>query len=447
MLRTVSAPAPVFVSTEDEAKKMLEALFRYPLIAVDTETTGLNIVSDKVLYMGLAWEGGRAVIPSQLVPIFEPILGALDVICVGHNIKFDAHMLENSGCRLRGMHDTLTMSVMDDTDRPSNSLKYVASTILGEGAISYKSPFNRKTKTVDDFIKEYGVEAISDYASLDAWATLQIYHKLKENLSAKRGRDTSLWDLFLAEEVPYTEVLYSCERRGFQLDFASLKKSAKSATKTCGVLEKKFNKLCGKPINIGSPQQVAELFFNVLGKEPTKMTKKGGKPSVDIEVISEWANEGDPLAKILVEYRKTIKLLGTYLEGLTGRSDNLGKVHTTLNQGGTVTGRISSSDPNLTNIPRPGNDKYGIRECFVASPGMVLIDNDYSQLEMTIIADFAQDRGMIDIINSRGSIHAYTTELMFGIPYADVVKVENKERDDLTEEDKKLLGSESMLRQ
>jgi DNA polymerase-1 len=202
-------------------------------------------------------------------------------------------------------------------------------------------------------------------------------------------------------------------------------------------LEAKFAKLSGRVLNIRSLPQLGELFYGFLGKKPTKLTKKGQKPSLDDEVFETWADEGDELAIILREFRTIDKLANTYLKGMMKRADAAGYIHPTLNQNGASTGRLSSSKPNAQNIPRPENDRFNMRSCFIAPRGRTILDYDFSQLEMVLIADFAQERYMLEAIASNKDLHAITAALMYDADY-DAIVAAKKKRDNLTEEELEL---------
>lgn len=448
MLKVTNLPEPQFLETEQQARHFLGDLDKRDIFAIDTETTGLNIVRDIPLYLSFAFEGCRAAVSGKFISLFTPVLEDRSKIHVAHNGKYDQNMLQNIGISMRHIHDTLVMSRMENSERISHKLKPLTSSLFPPGDpryVDYRSPFVGKVHNIMDFVALYGEKAGADYASLDAWNTWNVYHHLKQLLQDKPAvDDLSLWDLFVSEEVPYTEVLYNCERRGILMDFDHLEKASKKAKQTLEKLSGRFMKNCGRVLNLRSPKQVSDLFHNYLGYKPVKLTKKGQAPSVDDDALSIWAAQGNELAKILREFRKIDKLNGTYLEGLMDRADAAGRIHPTLNQYAAATGRLTSNDPNGQNIPRPETDEFKIRSAFKASPRMLMLDSDYDQLELVLSADFAEEQGMLKALREGKDLHSMTTSEITGIAYEEIVAAKKhssklKKGEELTEREAFLL--------
>lgn len=430
MLIISAIPPYDFIRDEQKARKLAENLNKREVFALDTEATGLDIVRDQALYVSVAYPGYRGIFPAAYLPLFRESLEDARKIKYLWNAKFDAHMISNaSGIHMQGMHDGLVMARLEDNDRRSQSLKDVTSSIFHPAEpeyVSYESPFKGRYKTVKAFIEHYGEEMLADYGSLDAWCTWNDCLRLKERLKkmdARKGR--TVWDLFLEEEVPYTEILLGMERVGFQLDLEFLEEASKKAEERCSKLAYDFNRKAGKVINLRSHKQLQKFFYEELGRVPTKLTEKGLAPAVDDDVLTDWLkeNEHDEYALLLKAFRKHDKLNGTYFKGLLERVDSFGRIHTTFNQAGaSATFRLSSSDPNLQNIPKPQNDEYLIRLAFIASEGMDVIDADYDQVELCLIADFAQESTMLAAIREGRDLHSDAATLMFAVPYDEIME-------------------------
>lgn len=446
-------PAHEWIDDEAGAQELLEQCLDAPVVAFDTETTGLDIMRDKAVMFSIAVPGRRAALPANKLKVFSPLL-EFGVLAM-HNSKYDMHIVENTcGIRTRAtVYDTLPMAVMENTERSSYDLKTLASDGLftpeDPRYIKYESIFGGRIKTAPDAIRILGLEATANYASMDAYAELNVFFELRRRLmDIETYRDgITLWDLFASEEVPFTHALYSCERNGVLLDIPLLEEKAEVAEKTIEKLAGEFNARARMPININSTPQLAHFFYDIQGR-PIKKRTAGGKtgvrkPSVDAQVVDEWAKEGDVFSEILLEYRKHKKILSTYLKGWVKLADNSGRIHTTLNQGGTDTGRLSSRDPNLQNVPRPGDvekDIYRLREAFIAPEGYVLIGADYDQLEMRIMAELADESSMIEMINRGWDIHSANASLMYDVEYDDIISAK-KEKSALEGVGKKIPAS------
>jgi DNA polymerase-1 len=431
MLIIPSVPEHEWIETEDQATALLRECLKREYVAVDTETTGTNKVSSRVVDWSLAYPGRRVCLPAKLLPLFNPFFVDPATTKVMHNAKFDMHMLANNGISVEGtVHDTHVMSVLDNTERKPHTLKY----LCGEGLfdkgdprhLHYDTPFGGRIKNYNDLQNSIGADKAREYASLDAIATLFVYEELKSRLEeAPAWEGSTMWDFFQKEEVPFTRVLFNCERRGITVDVGYLQEKQVEAETALDSLAETFCTAAGEPMTLNSTPQLRRFFFELRKKTPLSYTSGGAsgnkQPSLDAHTLKKWAEHGDPYAITLLEYRTLMKLNGTYLKGLLKLADHRCRVHSTLNQGGTETGRISSSEPNLQNIPRPSGDIFNIRGAFVAAPGMVLIDADYDQLEMKLMADMASEEAMIEAINNGRDIHTSTAALMFGVDYDNIL--------------------------
>ena len=443
-------PAHEWVDTQDRAVEILQEAMKRPYVAVDTEGTGLDKIRDHLNVWSLAYPGHRFCLSSRVLHAFKPLFENPDIIMAMQNGKHDMHMFANAGITVEAkVHDTLVMSKMDNTERSGHGLKYLASDgLFGKEDpryIAYEEPFGGKIKNYRDLEKSIGPEGAQQYSSLDAISTLYVYEELKKRLKiAEAWKGQNLWDYFVEKEVPFTRTLFNCERRGIYVDIGYLSEKAAIAEKKLEGIEESFCRAAGRPINLNSPKQLREFFYDDMGKEPISYTSGGAsgnkQPSLDEKTLKTWAKHGDPHAITLMEHRKLGKLYGTYLKGLLKGAGDTCKVHTTLKQYGARTGRLASEDPNMQQIPRPSGDVYGIRHAFVAPPGRMLIDSDYDQLEMKLLADFSEEEVMINAINSGKDLHSATAALMYGKDYDAIIEAIRKKdaKEPLSDVDKEL---------
>jgi DNA polymerase-1 len=348
------------------------------ILAIDTETTGLDQVNDVPLFWSLSWGERRICMPAETLHLFKTILKDPGKKWVGANIKYDQHILANVGMQLSGeLIDTQVMHALLYEDEP-HRLKYMAERLLKWTWTDFGDTFNFNKagklsldstpaeiqkggafKSVQDAIMwcyHNDLPKLVDYAANDAYGTMKVYHKLKEELEGARIHSlyptnlATLSDYFFNLEVPFTRVLWQCERHGIKIDSDYLNHIKEPVEQTLAQLEKDIVRLAGRPINPGSNKDVQTYFFKELGLVPKKLTKGGRsgvkQAAVDFEVIEELADE-NPVAKALLEYRELSKLSTTYVNGLRSHMDVHGRIHCRLNQDIVRTGRLSSSGPNL----------------------------------------------------------------------------------------------------
>lgn len=451
---SLDRPDPIRIVTPEDIRKLKEKLTHFDLLAIDTETTGLDINRATVVFWSLSTGDDRYFLESKMLSDFESVLTDPKLSWIGSQIKYDANMLANSGYPLTGdLMCTLTMDRLVDPGRP-HDLKSAYSREFGERMATFGETFYPRDKRgkprkppkkemyeilVETFEKD--PDRVVDYASMDAWATFRLFNRLKEHLEKIRTWDGhTLWDVFLWCEVPFTRVLYNMERRGTRLDVKYLKDMRPKIIEEINSIEKRLNKLSGSMINPNSNPQLAELFFKKLGLAPLKYTSGGAsgerQASVDVHVLRHYAEEGIEEAGLVLKHRELKKLLGTYVDGLLARKDAKDRIHTTFTQHVADTSRLSSRDPNLQNQPRPRDD-FDIRTSFIAGPGKKLIVADYDQLEMFILAHFSKDKGMIANIIAGKDIHTSNVELVWGEPYEDVAAAK-KNKDDHSPRAKRL---------
>lgn len=409
------------------------------LLAIDTETTGLVRWKDIPLYWSLAWGRKRATLNADTLQYFVPHhFNDPSKKWVYANAKYDMHILANVGINMVGeCIDTQVMHALLYEDKP-HKLKFMAKHILKWTWADFQDTFGKigKVNSAEDVIRRAEREnmpLLVEYAANDAWGTLHIYNELQTQLERARTFSLfnnrypyiqTLWDFFSKIEKPYTKTLWKMERRGAKLDRARLEAAEPVAKLEIDGILRELYRIRGKSLNPNSPKQVQEFLFGDLGLKPIKMTKggKSGKrnPSADKDVLEHYKHEHPGVALIL-KHHELSKLHGTYLKGLSSIVDPHDRIHSSFNQDVARTGRLSSSDPNLQNIPRPDNDKWNLRSAFIPEEGYTIIAVDYEQLEMRLLACASMEPKMIDIFAKGRDIHTGNVEMVFDIPYDDVV--------------------------
>jgi len=433
---TQYVPPVTWVDSREDMALFIQHVRRTRECALDTETTGLDRRSDNVVIWSACPDiDSRYCFSREMLEIFDEELSQdLEITWYFTNQTFDFNMMANSGCRVPegDCFCTLAMDwLVDENRQGAHGLKETAKDYLDFNMRPFKEAFRGKNRgeTIPERIKR-GLEEDFDgaiaYSSLDAWATFRVFHALRERLQAELNLDgESLWDYFVEVEMPFTRVLYNCCRRGIMVDTGYLEDMIPTIDSEMLEIHKKINKINGAELNLKSTPQLRKLLFDKLKLRVVKMTKGGESgvrhPSTDEECLNTWAGEGVEVAQLMVKYRELGKILGTYIKGLIKWADRDLRVHPTLTQHVTVTGRLSSVDPNLQNIPRPDGDRFGIRSSFIPKGGHVFIVADYEQLEMRLMAHYSQDKNMIGVINRGWDIHTGTASLMYGYDYDDII--------------------------
>lgn len=426
-------PAEFYKQGDEKMDGLVRAVCDAKVLAIDTETTGLVTWKDVPLFWSLSWGHRRICMESSTMLNFLSAFNDPNKGWIFANAKYDAHILANVGIGIKGrLIDTQVMHALLYEEQP-HGLKDMVKTILKWGWNDFIDTFKpKKGENVGDVLLRVFANdpnRLIEYASNDAYGTYQLYEKLKTELENNKtytlypDHYSNLWDLFSKVEVPFTKVLWKCERNGIKIDQDYLRSKQGPVDIEIENIKREINNLAGAMINPNSPKQLQDYFFNKLGLQPTKYTK-GGKSgvrsaSVDVTFLEYYAPTV-PMAKLMLRHRDLTKVKGTYIDGTFERLDPNGRLHTRFNQDVARTGRLSSSDPNLQNWPKPEGDEFKLRGAVVPEPGNTLIVADYEALEMRLLAAAAMEKDMIQIFLDGKDIHMGNAEMIFGIPYDDL---------------------------
>ena len=442
-------PPVIYVDEPKGMFKFIDHVRSTKECALDTETTGLNRWKDHILVWSACPDlETRYCFSRDMLALYDMDLAHdPEISWYFTNQTFDFCMFNNSGVSPPDgpSYCTLAMDwLYDENNRGFHGLKETAKKYLGLSMTEFKEQFKKKQKETyqDAFLRVLhdDFDSAIDYASTDAWATFRVFKYLQEELKKQTTRaGLNLWDHFESIEMPFTRVLYNMIRRGIMVDEGYLSGLAPKMEKDLLLMEKAICKIAGKEINIRSPKQLQWLIYDQLKIPPGKKTK-GGSLSTDEETLEKLAGEGIEACSRIMEHRSLSKTHGTYVVGLSKWVDPNLRIHTTLTQHVAVTGRLSSVEPNLMNIPRPDNDKYKLREAFIPKEGYTLICLDFKQIEMRIIAHMSQDPQMIGVINRGWDIHAGTACVMFGYDYDTLLAaLKKKKKDQILTDDEEVM--------
>ena len=394
------------------------------LFAFDTETTSLDYMIAEVVGVSFAVEPGAAAYvplahdypgaPDQLnrdavLEALRPLLEDAKTAKVGQHLKYDANVLANHGITLRGIQDdTMLESYILDAAGSRHDLDTLALKYLGQRTIHFEDIAGKGAKQLT--FNQVPIEQAAPYAAEDAEVTLRLHQMLTEKLN----QTPSLSTLYRELEMPLVPVLSRIERNGALVCRDTLAAHSQELGGRILSLEAKAHELAGGPFNLGSPKQLGEILFNQLELPVLRKTPKGA-PSTAEEVLAELALDY-PLPAVLMEYRSLSKLKSTYTDKLPEMIDSrTGRVHTSYHQAVTATGRLSSSDPNLQNIPIRTEEGRRIRQAFIAAPGCKLVAADYSQIELRIMAHLSQDEGLLNAFANELDVHSATAAEVFGV--------------------------------
>ncbi len=404
-------------------ERWLAKLQTADLVCLDTETTSLDpmqarlvglsfsIAAGEAAYLPLAhhYAGAPAQLPAdEALARLKPWLEDAARAKLGQNLKYDWHVLMNHGIRLAGIaHDTLLQSyVLEAHER--HDMDSLAARHLGETTIKYEEVCGKGASQIG--FDQVDVERATAYAAEDADITLRLHRTLHPALLATPRLESVYRDM----EMPLLSILARMERTGVKLDADLLRRHSGFLAGEMLALEARAHQAAGQPFNLNSPKQLGEILFGQLGLKPKKKTP-GGAPSTNEDALQELALD-HPLPRLILDYRALAKLKSTYTDKLPAMvNPATGRVHTTYSQAVAVTGRLSSNDPNLQNIPVRTLEGRKIREAFVAEPGHLIVSADYSQIELRIMAHLSNDAGLLKAFREDADIHRATAAEVQGV--------------------------------
>ncbi|MDO9094181.1 MAG: DNA polymerase I [Rubrivivax sp.] len=426
----VNAPAREYetVTTWDRFDAWLLQVQAAPLVAIDTETDSLDHMQARIVGISLATEPGRAAyIPlAHSYPDAPEQLPLVDVLArlrpwledksrakLGQNIKYDLHVFANAGITVQGyLHDTMLQSYVLEAHL-KHSLESLADRHLGRKGLSYEDLCGKGANQIS--FAQVDVARATTYSGEDSEMALQVHGRLWPGIEA----DAGMRYVYEQIEMPVSVVLQRVERHGVLIDAVVLARQSQALAERMVALEQEAYAIAGQPFNMGSPKQIGDILFTKLGL-PVKKKTATGAPSTDEEVLAELAADY-PLPARILEHRSLAKLKGTYTDKLPLMvNPATGRVHTNYAQAVAVTGRLSSNDPNLQNIPIRTAEGRRVREAFIAPPGHVIMSADYSQIELRIMAHISEDPALLRAFERGLDVHKATASEVFGTPVEEV---------------------------
>lgn len=416
------------IQDDTSFQEFLKRLENASEFALDTETTDLDAMRAELVGMSFSVKAGKAVyIPfmhhdegakqlnrDHVLKQLTPVLQNKSKTVIGQNLKYDYKVLKNHGVSIEShMQDTLLESYVLNSTSSRHDLDTLASKYLGKNTIKFEDVAGKGAKQVTfDYVT---IPAATQYAAEDADVALQLHHTLMEKVHAEKSFEKVLTQI----EWPLMPILANMEFHGVLIDCDMLSKQSHELEIRVKTLEKTAFEIVGDSFNLGSPKQLQTILFEqmklpVLKKTPT------GAPSTDEEVMQELSLEFE-LPKVIVEYRQLSKLKSTYTDALPALvNPKTGRVHTSYNQAVTSTGRLSSNNPNLQNIPIRTEEGRKIRQAFIAPNNMKIISADYSQIELRIMAHLSKDPGLLSAFEKKQDVHTATAAEVFGVSLNDV---------------------------
>ncbi len=415
--------------TQTDFDEWLNRLNEAQLFAFDTETTSLDYLEAEIVGVSFAVQATEAAYvplahdylgaPRQLsrdniLAALKPLLENPAKLKIGQNLKYDAHILANHGIDLQGIaFDTMLESYVLNSTATQHDMDSLAQKYLGLQTVKFEDVAGKGKKQL--IFSQVALEQAVPYACEDADVTLQLHQTLYPQLQAF----SKLRQVFTDIEMPLIPVLIRMERHGVKIDATQLHKHSVELAKSLQILEKQAHDMADSVFNLNSPKQLQTILFDKLGLPVLKKTPKK-EPSTAVEVLEELAADY-PLPQIILEYRSLSKLKSTYTDALPQQiNPKTGRVHTSYQQAVATTGRLSSTHPNLQNIPIRTQEGRRIRQAFIAPTGYRLLAADYSQIELRIMAHFSEDEKLLSAFAAEEDIHKATAAEVFGVPMAEV---------------------------
>ncbi|WP_395789045.1 DNA polymerase I [Aquimonas sp.] len=417
------------ILSEAELDALVAELEAAELICFDTETTSLDALRAELVGLAFATRAGAAVYlplahrypgaPAQLdrslvLERLRPVLEDPTRPKLAQNAKYDIHVLREHGIEVRGLqHDSMLESFVLNSTASRHDMDSLAKNYLGYTPIAYSEVAGKGAKQIS--FADVDLDLARDYSAEDADITLRLHRTLWPRLQA----EPSLAKVYAEIELPLVQVLADIEAVGVLIDADELRRQSQDLGRRMLELQKQGFELAGRAFNLDSPKQLGALLFDELGL-PALVKTPGGAPSTNEEALEAIADRHE-LPKLILDYRGLAKLRGTYTEKLPEAiNTRTGRVHTSFHQTGAATGRLSSSDPNLQNIPIRTEDGRRIRRAFIAPPGRRIVACDYSQIELRIMAHLSEDPGLLSAFAGGQDVHRATAAEVFGLPLEDV---------------------------
>ena len=415
------------INNNEKLNKLISIIKKTGYFAIDTETNSLNIEEANLVGVSIAVnENSAYYIPinhknlednkrvkeqikeSEIIKLLQPICNDPSILKIGHNIKYDLRILEKYGLKLTSIADTMLLSYAIDNGVTKHNMDDLAYLHFNHTNIKFKELVGSGKKEITfDFVE---ISKALDYAAEDALITLKLYEFLNNRVKNEKGN-------FVYSEIdlPLISVLSSIEKNGIKVNTKYLNQLSEEFQKDSLVLEKKIYKFAGKNFNIGSPKQLGEILFVDLNIEGGKKTKSGTF-STDSSTLSNLSDRGYEIASLILDWRELTKLKSTYTDALQNQATkNNSRVHTSYGVANTLTGRLSSNDPNLQNIPIRTNNGRKIRKAFICDPNKILMSFDYSQIELRLAAEISGDTNFIKAFKNNEDIHSSTASQIFNV--------------------------------
>ena len=417
------------ILTNKDLDQLIHSIKKSSYFAFDTETTSLDYMIAQLVGISIALESNQAFyIPlnhnyegaqkqldqDTVLEKLRPYLESESISKIGHNLKYDRHILQNAGIKLKGrLLDTMLFSYVNNSTITRHNMDAVSKRYLNISPTSYEDVAGKGAKQIP--FSEVSINIASDYASEDADIALQLYH----NIEPRVRKEEKLKELYHKIEGPLIYTLGDIERNGVLINSEKLDDQSKELEVTISELESKVQDSAGETFNLGSPKQLQEILYQKLGLPIIKKTPKG-QPSTSETVLQELSMDF-PIVEDILSFRALSKLKSTYTDKLPKMiNSETGRVHTSYHQAVTATGRLSSSNPNLQNIPIRSEEGRRIREAFVAPNGYKILAADYSQIELRIMAHLSKDSGLLDSFSRDLDIHRATAAEIFRVALDEV---------------------------
>ncbi len=415
------------IENEDDARKLCDFFLTKQILSLDTETTSTNAIDAELVGLSFAVEEKEAFyvpIPAnreealRIVNIFKPAYENPEILKIGQNIKYDLEVLRNYDIELKGkLWDTMIAHYLIQPELRHN-MDYMAEVYLNYQTIHIDELIGPKGKNQRS-MRDLSPTDVYEYAAEDADITLRLKNVLEPKL-----KEAGVEQLFYEIEMPLVRVLAEMEMNGVCIDTDSLQETSKIFTNRLLELEERIYQLAGEQFNIASPKQVGDILFGKMKIIDKPKKTKTGQYVTNEEVLQQLKHKSEIVEDIL-EYRGLKKLLGTYIDTLPNLiNKRTGHIHTSFNQTITATGRLSSSDPNLQNIPIRGEDGKEIRKAFIPEPGCLFFSADYSQIELRVMAHLSGDEHMMEVFREGKDLHAATAATIYKKDINDVTRDE-----------------------